>query len=145
MGVLGGTPMPRVRTATVADTDAILELWDENVTGRTLPDAAKDIHRLLRHAPETLLVAELKGRVIGAIIAGWDGWRGNIYRLAVDASLRRQGIAIALVEEAERRLASWGCQRVTALIVTDEDAPKFWKAIGYEHDSKARRYVRNIE
>ena len=40
----------------------------------------------------------------GTVIASWDGWRGAMYRLAVLPSLRRRGIAAALVDEGERRL-----------------------------------------
>ncbi len=29
-----------------------------------------------------LLIAEVEGRIFGTVIEGFDGWRGNIYRLA---------------------------------------------------------------
>jgi hypothetical protein len=41
------------------------------------------VERLLEDGDGALLVAEADGRVVGAIVAGWDGWRGNMYRLAV--------------------------------------------------------------
>ncbi len=44
-------------------------------------------------------------RVVGTLIVGWDGWRCHLYRLAVDRTVRRSGIAGTLVAEARRRAA----------------------------------------
>jgi ribosomal protein S18 acetylase RimI-like enzyme len=41
-------------------------------------------------------VAEGDGEIVGALIAAWDGWRGNMYRLAVREGHRREGIGLAL-------------------------------------------------
>ena len=51
-----------------------------------------------------VLVAEVDVRVVGSIVGGFDGWRGNIYRLAVHPRFRRRGVARALVVEIESRL-----------------------------------------
>jgi ribosomal protein S18 acetylase RimI-like enzyme len=135
----------QVRPATTEDTEAVLRLWDEVVDVRTLQDRAEDVHRLLVRDQEALLVADLDGRVIGTLIAGWDGWRGNMYRLAVSPGSRRLGIAAALVAEAERRLAAKGCRRVTALVVhREEAAPAFWGSAGYEPDPTTARFVKNL-
>jgi GNAT superfamily N-acetyltransferase len=62
-----------------------------------------------------LLVATSGGRIIGAVIAGWDGWRGHLHHLAVRPDARRQGVARALVDEAERRLIARGAKRISVL------------------------------
>ncbi|HEX5371017.1 MAG TPA: GNAT family N-acetyltransferase [Dehalococcoidia bacterium] len=36
---------------------------------------------------------EAEGAVVGTFIVTFDGWRGNMYRLAVLPSLHRRGIA----------------------------------------------------
>ena len=41
------------------------------------------------------------GAIVGALIAAWDGWRGNMYRLAVDKGHRREGIGLALTRAGE--------------------------------------------
>jgi len=92
------------------------------------------------------LVAEEGGRLVGTVIAGWDGWRGNMYRLAVLPRFRRRGIARSLVAEAERRLRAKGARRITALVVKDEEeALAFWHAAEYEHDQRMVRYVKTLE
>jgi len=91
------------------------------------------------------LVAESNGLVIGAVIAGWDGWRGNVYRLAVDPQNRRQGVGLQLLRSAETYFRGCGARRVTALVAFDDaDASAFWDAAGYPRDAEIGRRVRNL-
>ena len=100
---------------------------------------------MLERDPESLLVAEIAGRVVGALIAAWDGWRGNMYRLVVTGEHRRQGIGLALVREGEERLHARGARRVTALVAReDERARGLWRAAGYEDDEIIGRLVHNL-
>jgi ribosomal protein S18 acetylase RimI-like enzyme len=97
------------------------------------------------HTKDALLVAELDGETVGAVIAAWDGWRGNIYRLAVRAEHRRQGLGRLLIEAGETRLRAKGARRVTALVAKDDPAAVgIWEAAGYLYDEPTARYVRNL-
>ena len=90
-------------------------------------------------------MAEVGGRMVGTVIAGWDGWRGNLYRLAVLPTARRQGIALHLVAEAEHRLAAKGARRVSALVMSEHDpAVALWLAAGYHPDPRVGRFVRAL-
>src|SRR5262245_63675763 len=53
---------------------------------------------------ELFLVATCDGAVVGTTLAGYDGHRGWLYRVAVAPEHERQGVGRALVAEAERRL-----------------------------------------
>jgi len=138
-----------VRPAGRADIAAVLALWERaRSAAASTPDTPETVARLLDAGPGSLLVAERgpEGAVVGALIAAWDGWRGNMYRLAVDPAHRRTGIALALVRAGERHLAALGARRVTALVAHDEpDAVGLWAAAGYARDADIARFVRNLD
>ena len=112
----------------------------------TTADRAEDIERLLNDTPSALLVAEAEGgTIVGVLIAGWDGWRGNMYRLAVHPDYRRHGIGRRLVAVGEEHLRRLGTRRVTALVGYDDAvAAAFWDAAGYPVDREIGRRVRNL-
>ena len=89
-----------------------------------------------------LLAAEEDGRIVGTLIAAWDGWRGNLYRLAVLPDGRRRGIATALVRAGEEHLHALGARRLAAIVLQDGNAGAFWAAAGYEHQAAARRFTK---
>jgi ribosomal protein S18 acetylase RimI-like enzyme len=135
-----------LRTAGPADVGAVLALLDVARTpaARTRDDAAA-IARLLDHTPDALLLAEAAGRPVGVVMAAYDGWRGNLYRLAVLPEWRRLGIGRALVELAHERLRERGARRVTVLVDDgDEAAAELWRATGYALDVHMDRYVRDL-
>jgi ribosomal protein S18 acetylase RimI-like enzyme len=135
-----------IRAATAADIDAVLGVWAEarSAAAQTRDDPEM-IERLLERDPGALLVAEAGGQIVGVLIAGWDGWRGNVYRLAVLPSHRRQGIARQLVETGHERLRAQGAHRLTALVGGEEGgAHRLWRAVGYQRDEFVHRFVRNL-
>jgi ribosomal protein S18 acetylase RimI-like enzyme len=139
--------MSVVRHAQVNDAPAVLELWARARSDHALTsDRAEDIERLLNDTPSGLFVAEADdGEIVGVLIAGWDGWRGNMYRLAVHPDYRRHGIGRRLVAVGEEHLRRLGTRRVTALVGYDDPvAAAFWDAAGYPVDHEIGRRVRNL-
>jgi ribosomal protein S18 acetylase RimI-like enzyme len=135
-----------IRTASAGDVAAVLGLWSRERSGHaSVSDRREHLEALIERDPEALLVAVVGGEVVAALIAAWDGWRGNMYRLAVRPDRRRQGIARALVHAGEESLRRRGAVRVTALVAfEDEAASGFWDAAGYPLDREIGRRVRNL-
>ena len=134
-----------LRSATADDAEAVVALWRESGAEPTSTDDPASVRALIERDPSSLIVAESDGRIVGTLIAGFDGWRGSLYRLVVRPDLRRHGLATAIVGEAERRLVGLGARRANALVVQDHaHAVGFWKAAGYEHDPRMDRFVRNV-
>lgn len=140
--------MVHVRPAERPDVPVVLALWARaRSPAAVTPDTTEAVERLLATLPGSLLVAEHgpQATVVGALVAAWDGWRGNMYRLAVDPAHRRRGIASALVRAGEQHLRAQGAARVTALVAHDEvDAVGLWEAAGYARDTVITRFVRSL-
>jgi ribosomal protein S18 acetylase RimI-like enzyme len=124
----------------------VLGLWTQARSEHaSTTDRLDDVERLAAESPATLLVAELDGEIVGALIAAWDGWRGNMYRLAVREGHRREGIGLALTRAGEDYLRQCGARRVTALVAFDDEiAEGFWESAGYPLDREIGRRVRNL-
>ena len=134
-----------LRACSRDDVEAIRALWKRAAVAGALADTRDALLARLERDPELFVVAEVSGKIVGTLIGGWDGWRGNMYRLAVDRDHRRRGIARALVREVEARLVAKGAKRVTALVLREEEAAsKFWAAVGYPADPTISRHVRNL-
>lgn len=135
-----------IRRCRHEDAKAVLELWAQTRSEHaSTADRLDDVERLIEDSPAALLVAERDGEIVGVLIAGWDGWRGNMYRLAVREEHRRQGIGMALTRAGEDYLRSRGVHRVTALVAFEDDAAgSFWESAGYPQDGEIGRRVRNL-
>ena len=134
-----------LRECRLEEAEALLRLWREAEATVGLTDTIEDIQRAIKEQASIVLVAEKDARLVGSVIGTFDGWRGNMYRLAVHTEYRRQGIARKLVDEVENRLAGIGVKRISVLVETDHPwAVGFWDARGYEHDRVIVRYVRNL-
>lgn len=134
-----------IREATSADVDAVLALLQRAAGPTAILGDKISLRRLLEFEGSSLLLAVDDGDIVGSIVAGWDGWRGNLYRLAVVPERRSEGIGTRLVAAAEAALASRGCPRVAAIVHLElGDAAPFWMKVGYEHDTEVGRFMRNL-
>jgi len=142
-------PTPLIREASMADIDRVLQFWVRAGAHPSATDNPHDLARVVAVPQSTLLVAvavDVDGStgIVGSLIATFDGWRGNFYRLAVDPGHRRRGLARRLVGEGERWLSGAGATRLSALVEGDRPvAQAFWESVGFEHYEGMRRYSKN--
>jgi ribosomal protein S18 acetylase RimI-like enzyme len=135
-----------IRTCRPDECVKILELWRDADSTPSVSDSIEALNRVLQTEGGLFLVAEYKENIIGTIVGGWDGWRGNLYRLAVLPEYRRRGIGRKLVKEAERQLVEKGMKKMSILVEKDEDlAVAFWEAMkkdDYHPDDRFIRYTK---
>ena len=111
------SPETIIRPARGDELAAVLRLWQKSgVTPPSVTDSIDGLTRLISEPGGILLVAIIDGQIVGSVIGGWDGWRGNIYRLAVTPEYRRRGIARRLVAEISSALIGKGAARLSALV-----------------------------
>ena len=134
-----------IRDATTADIDGMLDLWRRSDAAPSVTDSVGDVSRVVAAPSASVLVAVDGDTIIGSVIAIFDGWRGNFYRLVVDPSQRRAGIARRLVDAGETRLRAAGAKRASALVEGQRPiAQAFWSAAGFENHEGMRRYTKSL-
>ena len=134
-----------LRTGTEYDVDGVLAFWQTATTVPSATDDAESLVALLGRSPDALIMAEDDGALVGTAIAGWDGWRGALYRVAVRPDARRRGIASAMIAEGERRLRAHVARRLHMIVNVDEEpAQKFWRSVGYERTDQSR-FVKTLD
>ena len=125
--------------------EKVLDLWRRAAAEPSVTDHADALRRRLDRDPSLFVLAWERGRLVGSLIGGWDGWRGHMYRLAVDPACRRHGVARRLVEDVEARLRRLGAVRVDGIVVKrNRTGGVFWRALGYRHHVEVARYVKDL-
>jgi ribosomal protein S18 acetylase RimI-like enzyme len=130
------------RTALPDDAERIVRFWHESGASMGVTDTIERVRRVLSNPAAVLMLAVDDAAIVGTLLGADDGWRGNMYRLVVHPSRRREGIARQLVRHVERVFADWGVRRVTVLIEVDRPwAKDFWTAVGHPRDDHIVRHV----
>jgi len=136
-----------IRPARLDEAAAVLEFWRVAAEGTSISDDPNGVRTLIERDPEALLLAvDTDGRrVLGTVIAGFDGWRCHLYRLAVAPDRRRQGIGSALLDSAHRRFETLGGRRADAMVLErNETGQRTWSAAGYQREDHWRRWVKPL-
>tara|TARA_R100000935_G_scaffold7843_3_gene16543 strand:- start:7240 stop:7719 length:480 start_codon:yes stop_codon:yes gene_type:complete len=122
-----------IRTFRESDRRAAISLWQSCDLIRPWNNPSLDIDRAVKTRSSTLLVGEKKANRIASIMAGYDGHRGWIYYLAVDASERTRGYGREMMLEAELWLRSQSTPKLQLMVRSDnQTATAFYTALGYE-------------
>ena len=122
-----------IRAFTLADTEAVVALWQDAGLTRPWNNPHQDIRRKLSVQPELFLVAVDGDEILGSVMAGYDGHRGWLYYLASAPARRGEGIARRLVAQAEELLIGLGCPKVQLMVRPENGvAAGFYDALGYE-------------
>lgn len=126
----------QIRSVRPADTDAVVALWEAAGLTRPWNDPRKDIARKREVQSELFVVAEsADGRILGSVMAGYDGHRGWMNYLATHPEARGTGVARALVEHVEHELLNLGCPKLNLQVRADNaDVVEFYRHLGYGID-----------
>jgi ribosomal protein S18 acetylase RimI-like enzyme len=123
----------RIRPFAEADTDRVVQLWNDCGLTRPWNDPHKDIARKLTVQPDLFLIGEDAGDVIATAMIGFDGHRGWVSYLAVDPHQRSQGYAAELMTEGERLLIALGCPKIMLMVRAENAAVVgLYEYLGYE-------------
>jgi ribosomal protein S18 acetylase RimI-like enzyme len=133
-----------IRSAVAADVPGVVAFWAVAGENDDRPaDSETAVARLVERDPDALLVAVDAGELVGTVVAGWDGWRAHLYRLAVHPRRRGEGVAHALLDAAQARLVGLGATRLDAMVLEgNELGQAVWRSRGFAPQPRWRRWVR---
>lgn len=124
-----------IRGYQIEDQGEVVALWEACGITRSWNNPVKDIERKLKVQGEWFLVGEVEGKLVGSVMAGYDGHRGWVNYLAVHPEYQRRGYARALMAEVERLFYDFGVPKINLQIRSkNAGVIAFYKAIGYGVD-----------
>ena len=124
-----------LRPYEAADEEAVVALWTRCDLVRSWNDPHKDIRRKLAVRPDLFLVGIEHGRLVGTVMAGYEGHRGWINYLAVDPEYQRRGFGRLLMVEAEQKLRECGCPKINLQVrPTNQAVIEFYQRLGFAVD-----------
>lgn len=142
--------MYTIRTMTIEDYEGVYALW-MSIKGfaiRSIDDSKEGVARFLLRNPDTSVVAEEDGRIIGAILCGHDGRRGCLYHVCVRQECRMRGVGKAMVVYCMEKLKTEQISKVSLIAFTANDVGNaFWRRIGWtkREDLNYYDFVLNTE
>jgi len=116
------------------DYPKLIKLWEVagNIEVRQT-DTPEVLARFLYRNPTCSYAAYAGTRLIGAILAGHDGWRGYLYHMAVKPDYRERGIGTRLVNAAVSAIKSEDVNNIHCLVKRDNIiAQQFWEACSFD-------------
>ena len=127
-----------IRPYQISDQAPVVALWNAVFPDDPPWSAPLDvIERKQSVQAELFLVSECEGRVVGTVLAGFDGVRGRIHHLAVLPAFRRRGLATSLMQAAERGLAELGCPKVNLQVrASNAEVVAFYQGLGYATEER---------
>ncbi len=115
----------KIRNYKPDDREAVIEVWDKCRLLSPQNDPVKDIQKKMEFQPELFFICELNDKIVGTVMAGYDGHRGWINYLGILPEFQKRGAGSLLLNYAVDKLKGLGCPKVnlqvrdTNLGVTD--------------------------
>jgi ribosomal-protein-alanine N-acetyltransferase len=124
-----------------------------------LPEHYSDsfFEELLRSSPETFLVAESDGRLVGYAMSRVEfglsltkrfgvSRRGHIVSIAVLEDHRRRGLGTALIEETLKGMSQRGCSEAYLEVrISNNEAVQMYKKLNFVVSTQLQAYYKDME
>lgn len=140
---MAGTMSINIRVMKPDDYDKVYKLW-LSITGfgiRSIDDSREGVERFLKRNPNTSVVAEQNGRIVGAIMCGHDGRTGCLYHVCVAKDYRKHGVGYKMVRFAIKALMEEGISKVTLIAFKENEVGNaFWQNLGWTERSDVNYY-----
>ena len=123
----------KIRQSADSDQEKVIKLWELCELTRQWNNPIKDIQRKLTVQSELFLVLEKDGEILGSIMGGFDGHRGNVNYLGIHPDHKNKGLGKLLMNRIEVELIKMGCPKINLMVRdANKGVQQFYKVIGYK-------------
>lgn len=129
------TELPKIEYLQAAELPAqdIIDFWKQNSITVTPSDSPQEVKQAARLHPQLFIVGiDPDKHIIGTVWGTFDGRRGYVAHLAVDAPYRTRGLGSLLMERVENEFMKMNCYKIH-LFVEEHNAAvgDFYRRRGY--------------
>jgi ribosomal protein S18 acetylase RimI-like enzyme len=126
----------KIRPYRTIDRETVIAIWRSAFAGDPPWNDPKDVIARKESVQPDLFLVGLQGeRVVGTVLAGFDGVRGWVHHLAVLPELRRRGFASRLMDRAEEGLLELGCPKLNLQVRrSNAEVIAFYESRGHSID-----------
>jgi [ribosomal protein S18]-alanine N-acetyltransferase len=130
----------RLRSSEPEDFETLYEI-DQACYEQQIAYSRRELRQYLRMPGAECVVAESEGKILGFCISTHENRLGYIITMDVPERFRRMGIATALIEETERRLAvNWVLEVYLETATNNAPAIALWTKRGYQRRAVRKGY-----
>ena len=130
----------KLRTYEPGDFEILYEI-DQACYEPEIAYSRRELRQYMRFPGLECMVAEVEGKLVGFCLAASEDAQGYVITMDVLGEYRRHGIASALLEAVEQRLAARDVTEVWLETATDNDAAiAFWQRHGYRKQGVRKNY-----
>lgn len=117
------------------DRQTVIKLWRRCGLVVAWNDPEADIDRKLRVDPELFVVGLAGSRLVATAMGGYDGHRGSLYYLAVDAEQQGRGYGRKIADYLADLLEQRGCPKLNIMVRSSNTRMiDFYHRLGFKTD-----------
>lgn len=117
------------------DRQTVIKLWRRCGLVVAWNDPEADIDRKLRVDPELFVVGLAGSRLVATAMGGYDGHRGSLYYLAVDAEQQGRGYGRKIADYIADLLEQRGCPKLNIMVRSSNTRMiDFYHRLGFKTD-----------
>lgn len=121
-----------VRKCKIRETPRLIELLKKTGLLWKSGDTIDAFQKKLIHDPESILVLDYGGKIIGMVVFIYDPWASFLWHLTIDPQYQGRGLGHMLIHEAEKLLEKRGTTSSNGFVMpANNHSRSFLKKRGY--------------
>lgn len=122
----------KIENMKIEHYDEVYALWERAGIGLGWSDRREGIKEMIDRNPNLCLIGKEDGKIIAAVLGGWDGRRGYVHHLAVDPEYQGRGYGKKMMDELVKRFLEIKAQKVHLFVEKyNEGVVDFYKKQGW--------------